>query len=186
MLGVKNFFTAIFFIGLDVILIVNIIYAFDIAHVLPSVYVGGSNQLDLTDRYFGISSLIDGFIGFFNDNSRLKGMKDSLDGLYNVLQSISLQSFINVSNSVGKNTWDILGAVISLINLFFNFYYQVVAIIYGLGLFVYAISIVVNFLLFIVAVGTGGYSLPLPHTEFPDINDILPPVEAIRYHLSFF
>lgn len=166
MLNTSSFIKYIVIIFIDVFIIVNIIFAFDLANSLPSVWAGGVAE-DLPNRYFGVSSLIDGFEAYFGNNTWLTSMKEDLDSFYETFQKLNIANYLDVVFPNVSGNYDIanyLFGLLSVINFFLNIAYQIMLLFYGLFLFVYVISIVVNFVIFIVALASGYMSTELPHT----------------------
>lgn len=156
MLGVKNFITYFIIIFLDLILIVNIVFAFNLQNIMPSV--NGINPVDdLSDKYLGISSIIDSFDNFFGNNLNLYNFKSFLDSFIGFINSINLANLL--PSYIGGFT-EILG----IINFLANIAYQFFLIIYGLLLFVYVLSYVVNIFIYIIYLASGQYASDLPNT----------------------
>lgn len=166
MLNTGSFIRYIIILFVDVIIIVNVVYAFNLQGILPTVYAGGAGQGDLTGYYFGVDSLITSFTDYFERNNPFTHeYKIFIQNYYSFLSKVSFQGLANMAlPNMQGNFREYITAILSIINLFFNIAYQFFAIIYGLCLLVYAISIVFTFVVFIVSIASGAYATPLPNT----------------------
>lgn len=166
MLFTKNFICYLLLMFVDLLIIVNVIYAFNLQNVLPSVYAGGYMVDDLSNSYFGINSLINGFKSYFGLNPFLSEYRSFLNQFFVFFNRLSYQNlFVESTSSLHLGTTgNLVVGILSVVNFFTNISYQFAVIIYGLFLLVYALSIVVNFVLFVVAIASGGFSTELPNT----------------------
>ena len=71
MLGIDNFLKHFILFSLTLILMVNIVYAFNLVGALglPSSVSGMTG--DFSNKYFGVSTLIDSFKIYFNEESNI-------------------------------------------------------------------------------------------------------------------
>ena len=162
----STFWKSLFCTFLFGILFVNIAFTFDVVTMVNPTAVSG----DYTNSYFGVSSLVDSFKSFYGNGSGLQGFTDFMNrfgkmitNMYNTVVS-PLQFIGNINKK--NSAWEIISAIFALI-AFANMVVPMILIIaYGLCYLVYLIAFAFTIVAFVIYWFGGGFSTPLPSTDW--------------------
>lgn len=165
-----------YFIGFtfSIILIVNILFAFNIANdIIAPIGSSGAPSLDIdtSNGYFGVSTLIDTFKKYFTTNDAIGNMQYVLGQVSSKMTDVSLSHI--VTNVDVPSAWaTIFSVLLTIVDTLLNIAWIFVATAYVVILLVYAVVVIFTFFNFLLACMSGMSLTPLPSTQFPEITPI--------------
>lgn len=183
MLRMNEFLKAFIGTFLTLLLMVNVIYAFNLTRSLGMPFVYTSTVTSYSDKYFGVTTLIESFKSFFGNNSAINGYKSVLAYWYNIMSRFDITNLmgyrdlwnyaINSGNNGIATLFSIFTVLIGLVQLLANIPYVTMILIYFLLFLFYVFSIIFLGLSYACYLFSGLAYAYLPDTTFPDVEDIL-------------
>lgn len=163
----KTFVTGVISMFLTTILMVNIIYAFDLFGELGLPIMNPDSTLNYDTKYFGFTSIIDGFKSYFAYNQILQGFQNAMERIYSAMNWMSFDGLLqytpiyNLTNDVSGG---IIGVLIGILNALVNVPFMILAFCYFLIFLIYILFVIVNFILFLFYLLSGSLYSELPNT----------------------
>lgn len=172
MLGTSNFTKSLIMFIFTLLLIANILYAFNINAVIGGNLSGIDVNADLSNSYFGISTFMDNWQSVYDNNSALNGLSSMLKDISKLIQNSSWTDMLNYAmpdKNIGTN---ILTVLVSIANTLFNLVWVFFSAIYLFFFLVYILFVIFSFLSFILTFISGFAYTQLPNTQFPDVQPL--------------
>lgn len=173
-----RFITSLIGFGFLFLVMVNMLMAFDLVYIIP--FDTGNSQTLWTDKYFGVSTLLNAFNTHFGKLSILEFFTTALKTMRDFMGRINLNNaFVYMDDVFGAGIevtklsssllGDALNALVNLVSILFSVYnllanipYIVVAVVYFFVYLVYIVSIALQFLIFLLYLLGGGYYSTIP------------------------
>lgn len=172
MLGTSNFTKSLIMFLFTLLLIANILYAFNINSVIGGSLSGIDVNADLSNSYFGVSTFLDNWQSVYSNNSALRGLSELLKGISNAMQKVNLVELVRHNFEGSNSALNILAALTSIVNTLFNIAWILEALFYTIILAIYVIFVIFSFLSFILTFISGFAYTQLPNTQFPDVQPL--------------
>lgn len=176
--SIGNFVKSIFMTFLVMFLLINLAMSINYTVGLDFVNVNDNvSNLDFSDKYFGISSLLNGWDTYWAQNTWLSTFQESINFLVKSVQSLNWTRFAGLLPS---NTPDFLVELLSILlmvaNSLFNILYILGLLVVALSYVLYGLTVVVQFIIFIFYFLSGHYWSKLPdtyHIIHPSVQTLL-------------
>lgn len=170
-----------YFIGsfLTLLLMINIIYAFNLVGSLGLPFAYESGVSSYSNKYFGVNSLIDSFIVFFGNNASVNNFQYALRTWYSWMNTFDLSKLNGFQQVWGAyaetnpSVVQVFSMLISIFNIFINVPYVLMLFIYFLLFFFYVLMLIFLFISYACYLLSGLSYGFMPNTEFPDVQDII-------------
>lgn len=181
MLGTYNFSKYLISFLLTILLITNILYAFDLTNSIGGALSGIDTGTVYTDKYFGISTFLDHWQLVYNSNTNLSGLQSTMEGLGRFISKINFASIYanNLQYGVGKPGDNLMVVLLTMANTLVNIVWIGATFVYVVAFVLYIISVVFSFLSFILTFISGSFYTTIPSVEYPVITPLQ--LDTIRY-----